>query len=218
MSDQSSVSEFRRWIVGISDTVLMLAVLLSTVGGGLAGYSWARIVTSISGISEGGAFRGTSAHPILLFGALCGAALGFIGSAAASGAAFALSEIAYHSRRMAEIFEKAREDSAGPLVMPGHVLEAGSSQASIRPTNRVHDSHPRAPTATGTPIVEKWITAVGEPLSQEAIAVINGAPEAGYRVSLERNNVIVFLSASGSKTFCHSNSDIVRAGGWTRTG
>ncbi len=144
MSDQSSVSEFRRWIVGISDTVLMLAVLLSTVGGGLAGYSWARLVTSISGISEGGAFRGTSAHPVLLFGALCGAALGFIGSAAASGAAFALSEIAYHSRRMAEIFEKAREDSAGPLVMPGHVLEARSSQASIRPTNRVHDSHPRA--------------------------------------------------------------------------
>ena len=45
-----------------------------------------------------------------------------------------LSEIAYHSRRMAEIFEKAREDSAGPLVMPGHVLEAGSSQASIHPT------------------------------------------------------------------------------------
>ena len=52
--------------------------------------------------------------------------------------------------------------------------------------------------------MEKWITAVGEPLSQEAIAVINGARRLDTEIFLERDDVIVLLSASGSKTFCHS--------------
>jgi len=119
------MSRFRRFVIGISELLAVLAIALVTLGAAYAGYKFIHLITGQADQA--------------LIGLLLGACLGFLLSALPAAAMFMLGEIAHNSHKTFLLLEENLTSPAPPAQAQTAQQPIAHRSFRIRPmepTNR----------------------------------------------------------------------------------
>jgi hypothetical protein len=186
------MDDFRRFITGTAEILAIGLVVVITLGGGLVGMQWGKVIAYANSSRETGGYE--------FFGFLIGAFAGFASSAVTTAILFLLSSIAENARLTVELLRqsKVREHSDSATHLP-----APPRQKSMLPTRQ----KPELKSEDAKPFVD-----AAEEISAISAKILDEARSDGYQVEILKDRVWVSKEGRG-KSEMRSNIQILQWGG-----
>lgn len=178
------MEDFRRFILGVADTLAVILVLAVTLGAALTGAALGAATGAFAGAS--------SSRPIIGF--FVGGAFGFMTAALGSALLFCLMEIAANTRRTRELLEQGTSTAPTAFSSPTRL---DSTQTNNNPIGDEF-SH--------------WITSNGQTITRTASAYLVRAKNLGYSIVQQDDNAIIVRSPDDQSRTLKTNADILSFG------